>query len=127
MLGVIKVSGSLGLKCRNFLMALLALRYSTLVSLKTMCECSFIGPCSHRDKDYHIGSDFWKFNLNKTSFTLSEPVSLVKVFRLFRWERIVLVFRVWLWTSVFFFSFLFFFFQFCNVAAVASLQRQILT
>ncbi len=29
------------------------------------------------------------------SFTLLEPVSLVKVFRLFRLERIFLVFRVW--------------------------------
>jgi hypothetical protein len=32
--------------------------------------------------DYHIGSNFWKFYLNRTSFTLGEPVSLVKVFRL---------------------------------------------
>jgi hypothetical protein len=53
----------------------------------------FIGPCTHRD--YHIGSNFWKFYLIRTDFTLSEPVSLVKVFRLFRLERIVLVFRVW--------------------------------
>ncbi len=44
---------------------------------------------------YHIGSNFWKFYLNRTHFTLGESVSLVKVFRLFRLERIVLVFRVW--------------------------------
>jgi hypothetical protein len=40
-----------------------------------------------RDRDYHIGSNFWKFYLIKTGFTLGEPVSLVKVFRLFRLER----------------------------------------
>ncbi len=46
----------------------------------------FIGPW-----DYHIGPNFWKFYLIRTGFTLGEPVSLVKVFRLFRLERIVLV------------------------------------
>jgi len=46
----------------------------------------FIGPWN-----YHIGSNFWKFYLIRTSFTLGQPVSLVKVFRLFRLERIVLV------------------------------------
>jgi hypothetical protein len=40
-------------------------------------------------------SNFWKFFLIRTSFTLGEPVSLVKVFRLFRVECIFLVFRVW--------------------------------
>jgi hypothetical protein len=40
-----------------------------------------------RDKDYHIGSNFWKFYFIITGFTLGEPVSLVKVFRLFRLER----------------------------------------
>jgi hypothetical protein len=44
---------------------------------------AFVGP----DKDYGIGSNFWKFSLIKTVF-------LVKVFRLFRLEHIVLVFRV---------------------------------
>jgi hypothetical protein len=39
--------------------------------------------------------NFWKFYLIRTSFTLGELVSLVKVFRLFRLERFVLVFRVW--------------------------------
>jgi hypothetical protein len=57
-------------------------------------QIGFIGPCPHRDRDYSIGSNFWKFYLNRTSFTLGEPVSLVKVFRLFRLEQIVLVFRV---------------------------------
>ncbi len=52
-------------------------------------QIGFIGPC-----DYSIGSNFWKFYLNRTSFTLGEPVSSVKVFRLFRMEQIVLVFRV---------------------------------
>ncbi len=35
-----------------------------------------------------IGSNYWKFYLIKTSFTLGEWVSLVKVFRLFRLELI---------------------------------------
>jgi hypothetical protein len=42
-----------------------------------------------------IGCIFRKFYLLKTSFTLEELVSLVKVFRLLRLERIVLVFIVW--------------------------------
>jgi hypothetical protein len=48
-----------------------------------------------QDRDYRIESNFWKFYLIRTSFTLDEPVSLVKVFRLFRLEWIDLVFRVW--------------------------------
>jgi hypothetical protein len=47
------------------------------------------------DKDYHIGSSFRKFYLIRIDFTLGEPASLVKVFRLFRLERSFLVFRVW--------------------------------
>ncbi len=43
-----------------------------------------------RERDYHIGSNFWKFYLIGTSFTFGELVSLVKVFRL---ERIVLMFK----------------------------------
>jgi hypothetical protein len=35
-----------------------------------------------------IGSNFWKFYLIKTSFTLGEPVYLVKMFTLFRLEWI---------------------------------------
>jgi hypothetical protein len=42
-----------------------------------------------------IGSNFWKFYLIIMSFTSGKPVSLMKVFRLFRLEWIVLVFRVW--------------------------------
>ncbi len=38
---------------------------------------------------------FWKFYLVRISSTLGEPVSLVIMFRLFRLEWIVLVFRVW--------------------------------
>ncbi len=53
----------------------------------------FVGPV--RDSDQRIGSNFWKFYLNRISFTLGELVCFVKVFRLFRLERIVLVFRVW--------------------------------
>ncbi len=54
-----------------------------------------MGSAPTRDRDYHIGSNFWKFYVIRTGFTLGEPVSLVKVFRLFRLEWIVLVFRVW--------------------------------
>ncbi len=49
----------------------------------------------HRGGDYRLGSNFGKFYVTRTSFTLGELVSLVKVFRLFRLEGIVLVFRVW--------------------------------
>jgi len=38
----------------------------------------------HRDKDYRIGSNFCKFYLIKTSFTLNEQVYLMKVFKLFK-------------------------------------------
>jgi hypothetical protein len=55
----------------------------------------FVGPCPHRDGDYRIGSNFWKFYFIRTSFTLDELVSLVKRFNLFRLEWFVLVFRVW--------------------------------
>jgi len=54
----------------------------------------FVGPCPHRDGDYCIGSNFWKFFIT-TGFTLDELVSLVKMFNLFRLEWFVLVFRVW--------------------------------
>jgi len=46
-------------------------------------------------RKWDIGSHFWKLYLIRTSFTLGELVSLAKVFRLFRLERIVFVFRVW--------------------------------
>ncbi len=36
--------------------------------------------------DYGIGSNFWKFYFIRTSFTLDELVSLVKVFKLFRMD-----------------------------------------
>ncbi len=47
------------------------------------------------DKDYRIGSNFWKFYLISIGFTLGEPVFLVNVFKLFRLEPIFLVLRVW--------------------------------
>jgi hypothetical protein len=52
---------------------------------------TFVGPCPHRFRDHRIGSNFWKFYLIRTGFTLGEPVSLVKVFRLFRSKQIFLV------------------------------------
>jgi hypothetical protein len=62
-----------------------------------MCVVAFmfVGPCPHRDRDYHIGSNFWKFHIIRTDFTLGELVFLVKVFGLFRLEWIFLVFGVW--------------------------------
>jgi hypothetical protein len=44
---------------------------------------------------HNCWANFWKFYLTRTSFTLGEPFSLVNVFRLFRLDRIFLVFRVW--------------------------------
>ncbi len=58
-------------------------------------SATFVGPCPHEDRDYCIGSNFWKFYLIRISFTLGELIYLVKVFRLFRLEQIVLVCRVW--------------------------------
>ncbi len=54
----------------------------------------FVGPCPFRDREYHIGSKFWKFYLVRISFTLHELISLVKVFKVFRLEWIILVFRM---------------------------------
>ncbi len=36
-----------------------------------------------------FGSNFWKFYLNRMGFTIDELIFLVKVFRLFKLERIV--------------------------------------
>jgi len=47
---------------------------------------SFVGACPHRDRDYRIRSNFWKFYLIRTGFTLGELVFLAKVFRLFSLE-----------------------------------------
>jgi hypothetical protein len=43
----------------------------------------FVGP---RDRDYPIGSNFWKLYLIKINFMLSKLVSLVQMFKLFRLE-----------------------------------------
>ncbi len=48
----------------------------------------------HKDRDYHIGSNFWKFYLIRIGFTLGDLVSLVKVFGLFRLKWTFLAFRV---------------------------------
>jgi hypothetical protein len=50
-------------------------------SLPIFLVCLFVGSCSRRDRDYCIQSNFWKFYLIRTDFTVGEPVSLVKVFR----------------------------------------------
>jgi hypothetical protein len=44
-----------------------------------MHEIVIFGPYPHKDKEYRIGSNFWKFYLIKTNFTLGELISLVKV------------------------------------------------
>jgi hypothetical protein len=49
-----------------------------------------LGPASTGTRDYRIGSNFWKFYLIRTGFRFGELVCLVKVFRLFRLEWIVL-------------------------------------
>jgi hypothetical protein len=60
----------------------------------SMCKffaTPFLGAVPHRDKDYYgIRSNFWKLYLIRTGFTLGEPVLWVKVFRLFRLERVFL-------------------------------------
>jgi hypothetical protein len=48
----------------------------------------FIGPYTHTDRNYGIGSNFWKFYVIRTGFILDEQVFLVKVFRLFRLDWI---------------------------------------
>ncbi len=53
----------------------------------THLSCLFVGPPSQRDSDYCIQSNFWKFYLIWTDFTLGELVSLVKVFRLSKLEQ----------------------------------------
>jgi hypothetical protein len=47
----------------------------------------FIGPCPHRDRDYHIGSSLWKLYLIKTGFTFIELVSLVKHLDCLDWNE----------------------------------------
>jgi hypothetical protein len=49
---------------------------------------AFVGPCRHKNRDYRIRSNFSKFYFIRPCFILGEPVSLVKLFRLFRLERI---------------------------------------
>jgi hypothetical protein len=53
-----------------------------------MKEGSLLGPAP-------IGTGTIALDPTFGSFTFLEPVSLVKVFRLFILERIVLVFRLW--------------------------------
>jgi hypothetical protein len=77
--------------CHYFWPGLIALPKNTLPIMMSNYGV-FIGPWPW---DYHIGSNFRKFYLIRTNFTLSELVSLVKVFRLFRLEQIFLVLRVW--------------------------------
>jgi len=45
----------------------------------TDVQLVLLGLPPHRDRDYCIGSNFWKFYLIRTGFTSGELVSLVKV------------------------------------------------
>jgi hypothetical protein len=56
---------------------------------------SLLGPVPTGTETIALDPTFERFYLIKTSFTSDELVSWVKVFRLFRLEWIVLVFRVW--------------------------------
>lgn len=58
-------------------------------------ELTFYWALPPQGQVHRTRSKFWKFYLIKTGFTLSEPVSCVTVFRLFRLERSFWVFRVW--------------------------------
>ncbi len=49
-----------------------------------------LGPASTGAWTICIWSNFWKFYIIGTSFTLGEPLSLVKVFRLFKLEQMFL-------------------------------------
>ncbi len=53
-----------------------------------LCKILFCWAPAPTDRDYRIGSNIWKFYLIRIGFTLGEPVSLVKVLKLFRSERI---------------------------------------
>jgi hypothetical protein len=55
-----------------------------LVAMSTYKRLGIISLNLLGSRDYHIGSNFRKFYLIRTGFTLGEPVSLVKVFRLVR-------------------------------------------
>jgi hypothetical protein len=68
---------------------------SSFFTLSWFHPLFWLGPVPVGDKDYRIGSNFWKFYPIRIDFTWGEPASLVKVFRLFRFERTFLVFRVW--------------------------------
>ncbi len=71
--------------------ATLSVHYLHYILITCLCMFLFclVGPYPHRDRDYCIWSNFWKFYLIRTSFTLGESVSLVKLFRLFKLEQMV--------------------------------------
>jgi hypothetical protein len=74
--------------CLQFLQLSTSFNFPTiLIILHYVSIDGFVGQCP-RDRDYCIGSNFWKFYIIRTSFTLGEPVSLVKVFRLFNFLSI---------------------------------------
>jgi hypothetical protein len=85
----------LGFKVQNITLlcvgATLSVHYLHYILITCLCMFLFclVGPYPHRDRDYCIWSNFWKFYLIRTSFTLGESVSLVKVFRLFKLEQMV--------------------------------------
>jgi hypothetical protein len=62
---------------------------------RSCVSAAFVGPFPHRDRNYRIRSNFWMFYLITTSFIFGGLISLVKVFRLFRLERIFFMLTVW--------------------------------
>jgi len=64
----------------------------------------FVGPCPHRDRDYRIGSNFWKFYLIRSGFTWVDQFLWWKCLDCLDWNGLFLVFGVWTqlgpeWTS----------------------------
>ncbi len=51
--------------------------------------------CTPENAFVGIGSNFCTFYLIQTSFTLSEPVYLMKKFRLLRLKHVFFLFKVW--------------------------------
>jgi hypothetical protein len=52
--------------------------FATVFALRLMARAwscvsgAFVGPCPRRDREYRIGSNFWKFYIIRTSFILGD-------------------------------------------------------
>jgi hypothetical protein len=49
---------------------------------------ALVGPCPHKDRDYCTGSNFWKFCLIRTGFTLGKLVFRWKCLDCLDWNRL---------------------------------------